>query len=318
MIKVLYLPLGDQPGMYDGWRNAGVQLEIYDYWSDWLQNQNKNLIKERFLAKVREFQPNLIHTQLQFTGLLTSETLLQARNLCPGVTITNWSGDVRDYVPTEFSSIAGALDYTLISSTGQLELYKKAGCHNVKYWQIGYCPKTAFPMNKTEFTYDISFTGNNYGNTFPDSYLRSNAIGALRNNFGPRFGIFGTGYPHAVRTTNPRESNEIYNNSLCVLSISHFNNISHYFSDRLLLCLGTGRPTITWYFPGCEDYFVDRRDIFIAHSNQEVIDIVNYCKTNPDVANQVGINGNQKVLKEHTFTSRIIELLFLTNLMHLV
>jgi spore maturation protein CgeB len=318
MLKVLYLPLGEQPGTYDGWRNIGVELEIYDYWTDWLQNKNIEGIKQRFLSKVATFQPDLIHMQLQFTGAISIETLREAKRMCPKAVMVNWSGDVRADPPHPFTSLASALDFTLISSSGQLELYKRAGCHNVKYWQIGYDPKTAFPMNKTEFTYDISFTGNNYGNMFPDGPLRASAAKALKDAFGNKFGLFGSGYPGATGSTSHQQSNQIYNDSLCVLSISNFNNIAHYFSDRLLLCLGSGRPTISWYFPNYEDYFVDGRDIFIARSNQDIIDIVNYCKANPEAANQVGVNGQLKVLKEHTFTSRVMELLQITNLAHLV
>lgn len=319
MLKVLYLPLGAQSGTYDGWNNIGVHLQIYDYWSAWLHHHDRNRIKNEFLTHVRDFKPDLIHTQLQLTGLLDASAITEARRICPNVIITNWSGDCRDHAPSTFTSIANAVDYSLISNTGQLELYKQAGCTNMRYWQIGYDPKVAFPSNNTEFTYDISFIGNNYGTTFPDGPLRLNAAHALTNNFGAKFGLFGSNYNITSRITHsPQESNSVYNNSLCVLSISNFNNISHYFSDRLLLCLASGRPTISWYFPGCENYFVEGSEIFIARSNQDIIEIVKYCKANPDIANKVGRNGYKRVLKEHTFTSRIIELLNMTNLIHLV
>jgi spore maturation protein CgeB len=82
--------------------------------------------------------------------------------------------------------------------------------------------------------------------------------------------------------------------------------------------MASGRPTITWYFPGCESYFIEGKEIFIARVAKDIVDIVNYCKTNPEIALQVGMNGYQRVLKEHTFTSRVIELLHMTNLIHLV
>ena len=317
MLKVLYLPLGEQSGMYDAWANVGVDLAIYDYWTDWERNKNHGAIKVRFLEEVRKHQPQLIHMQLQFTGLLDSNTIKQARALCPGVIITNWSGDCRANVPAEFSSIAGALDHSLISSTGQLEMYRKAGCANVKYWQIGYDPKVSFPLHKTEFKYDISFTGNAYRH-FPDSRLRADAVAAVKGTFGPRGAIYGSGYPGSFGGSSHKDNNGIYNDSLCVLSISNFNNVAHYFSDRLLLCLGSGRPVISWYFPGYEDYFVDGKDLFIARSNQDIIDIVNRCKADPGLAMQVGQNGYKRVSQEHTYTSRVIELLNIVGLTHLV
>lgn len=325
MLKVLYLPLNDadgvQQGTYDAWTNAGVNLQICDFHRVWLKTKNKNEVSQDFLEKVRDFQPHLIHMQLQFTGLIEPNIIEQARKICPGVVITNWSGDVRANAIKEFIKIARVVDHALISSTGQLDIYRAAGCHNIKYWQIGYDPNYSFPMNKTEFNYDVSFIGNNYGKTFPDGHLRSECANVLHNAFGKRFGLFGGGY-HSVawgaKPCSPREGNAIYNNSICAFSVSNFNNISHYFSDRLLYCLASGRPTISWHFPGIESYFIEGSEIFVAHSPSQIVDIVRYCKAHPDIATQVGINGHKKALKEHTFTSRILELLQMTNLIHLV
>lgn len=316
VLKVLYLPLNDADnvaqGMYDAWNNIGVNLLICDFHRIWLRTKNKGEVARDFLEKVREFQPNLIHMQLQFTSLIEPNTLDQARKLCPNVIMTNWSGDVRNGAMREFINTANHVDYPLISSTGQLDMYKKAGCQNVKYWQIGYDPKMYFPMKKNEFDYDISFIGNNYGRTFPDGHLRVESANALHHNFGKRFGLFGMGYPNATWGAKPcsyKDSNGIYNSSISVLSLSNYNKVSHYFSDRLLHCLASGRPTISWYFPGIEDYFVEGSEIFVARSAQDVADIVNKCKNDPNLANSVGQAGYQKVLKSHTYTSRVLELI---------
>jgi glycosyltransferase involved in cell wall biosynthesis len=173
-------------------------------------------------------------------------------------------------------------------------------------------------MNVDLHRYDVSFLGNNYGPIFPDGNLRFSVANTLRSHFGSRFGLFGSGYSPGAPVAQPSQANEVYNNSVCTLSISHFNSVSHYFSDRLLHCLASGRPTITWYFPGFESYFIEGKEIFVARSADDIVDIVNYCKTNPDIAKQIGMNGYQRALKEHTFTSRVMELLHMTNLIHLV
>lgn len=318
MIKVLYLPIGSQPGMVEAFEAVGAQLEVFDFYGLWERTRSKGTISSEFLNKVRKLQPDLIHMQLQFTGLIDASVIAEARKICPGVVITNWTGDVRASAQSQFTGISSAVDYSLISSTGQLEMYKKSGCHNVKYWQIGYDPKVNYPTNQESHKYDVSFLGNNYGHTFPDGSLRTNVSDTLRSIFGTRFGVFGSGYIPAAPVVEPRRANEIYNQSICTLSVSHFNNVSHYFSDRLLHCLASGRPTISWHFPGYESYFIEGKEIFIAKSAKEIVDIVNYCKANPAIAKQVGMNGYQRVLKEHTFTSRVIELLHMTNLIHLV
>ena len=318
MLKVLYLPIGSQTGTVTAWEQAGVKLDVYDFHGVWDRTHSKGAVSHEFLTKVKNFQPNLIHMQLQFTGLLDASVLEEARKLSPGVVLTNWTGDVRAQAQDNFIKVSNVMDYSLISSTGQLEMYKRAGCNNVRYWQIGYDPKVSYPTYNDAFKYDVSFLGNNYGPTFPDGHIRLGAADTLRAAFGTKFGLFGSGYVPGAPLVDPSNANSIYNDSVCALSISNFNNVSHYFSDRLLYCMASGRPTISWHFPGYESYFIEGKEIFIARSVKEVIDIVNYCKSNPDIAKQVGMNGYQRVLKEHTFTSRIIELLHMTNLIHLV
>jgi spore maturation protein CgeB len=322
MLKVLYLPLNDQGSVqqatYDAWNNVGVKLEIYDFNKVWSTSRNKAAVNDGFLKAVRAFQPKLIHMQLQFSGLLSVEVLNEARRLSPGVVITNWTGDCRAYADSGFCKISHGCDYSLISSTGQLDMYKNGGCKNVHYWQIGYDPKLYFPKNYTSFKYDISFTANHYGN-FPASSLRGQAAHTLYNKYKERFGLFGRGYniPNARFIAMP-QTNEVYNSSTTVLSISHFNDVSHYFSDRLLMCLASGRPVISWNFPNYDSYFVDGQDLFIANSIDDIVSIVQYCKNNPDKAKEVGKNGHRKVLIEHTYTSKILELINMVNLSHLL
>ena len=307
MFKVLYLPLGNQQSTIDAFIESGVNLEVFDFLSFSEKNKDKNSLANEFLKIVKSFQPKLIHTQAQFTGLFNSATFKKAKEICPGVIITNWTGDCREKPDKSYIELSQGCDYSLISSTGQIPLYEKEGCKNLKYWQIGCDPKVHFPKNLNIFKYDISFIGNHYG-TFPDSNIRKLAVNHIKSNFKDKAGVFGSGYGFKTSSIPMKESNDIYNDSVCALSISHFNTISHYFSDRLLYCLASGRPTISWHFPGYDDYFVDGKDIFIVKNVNEIDDIVNYCKNNPEKANEIGLNGWKKVFHEHTFASRISEL----------
>lgn len=321
MLKVLYLPLNDnntvQQATYDAWHNAGVKLEIYDFNRIWLNSKRRESVNEGFLKAVRTFQPKLIHMQLQFSGLLSVEVLNEARKLSPGVVITNWTGDCRAHADGGFCKISNGCDYSLISSTGQLSLYQNSGCKNVKYWQIGYDPKLYHPKNYNSFKYDISFAANHYGN-FPASSLRSQVAHSLYTRYKEKFGLFGRNYSVPSKFIPMPQTNEVYNSSVCVLSISHFNDVAHYFSDRLLMCLASGRPVISWDFPNYDSYFVDGQDLFIAKSIEDIHSIIQFCKNNPDKALEVGKNGHRKVLMEHTFTSKILELINMLNLSHLL
>lgn len=312
-LKVLYLPLGHQQGMIDGFNNLGVQLQTYDFLNEWNRHgKNANPVNQQFIEMVKDFQPNLIHCQFQMTGIISPESIREARKLSPGVIVINWSGDIRQHVINELKTMSTAVDYTLISSTGQLEMYRNAGCPNMRYWQVGFDPKFNFPMYLSNFKYDVSFIGNSYGH-FPDSPIRQDAVNKCRQVFTKKFGLFGAGWGGSA-TCDPKQGNQIYNESVCALSISHFNSVSHYFSDRLLYCVASGRPTISWYYPGCESYFENKKEIFYVKSVQEIVDVVNYCAANPEEATKVGIAGAARAQAEHTFTSKALELLYITGL----
>ena len=184
------------------------------------------------------------------TNIISADAIKRARSkVKKNCLFTNWSGDVRNVAAPEIVSVDKAVDYTLISSTGQLDLYKNAGCKNLKYWQIGYDPKVMYPKFNTQFKYDLVFAGNAYPfDTFADARKRHDILLALKTHFKDRFGIFGSGYAPRfghTRGLSPNEVCEVYNNSVCVLSISNYNDVAHYFSDRLLGCLASGRPTVS-------------------------------------------------------------------------
>lgn len=320
-LRVLFLPINYMAGgrpykgaMVDAFDNVGVQWKLFDFVAQWERTNDVEGLQTDLIKAVADFQPHLMHMQLQYTGLIKPETLVECRKLIPNVVMTNWTGDIRENL-SYFVSIAPVVDHSLISSVGQLELYRNAGCHNVKYWQIGYDPKLHYPERLSDFKYDCTFVGHHYGYT-PDfkENVRGPAAQQLRAIYGERFGLFGSGFGalNGNVTCTTEESNHIYNETICPISISNVNTLSHYFSDRLLFCLASGRPTISWYYPDCEDDFIGGKEIFYAKSVNDVVDIVGECKRNPEMAKAVGEAGYQKVLNNHTYTHRAKELLKIT------
>lgn len=305
-----------QYGMYNGFSNLEfVTFKVFDFYQLFERTKSVNNVRQEFINTVRDFQPDLVHMQLQMTNILDVNTISRARATLKNkkCIFTNWSGDVRNSAAPEIVSISEAVDFTLISSVGQLELYRKAGCKNVQYWQIGYDPLIFHPKFRTQdFKYDLVFAGNYYAAaTFADAGLRNNLVMQLKKRLGHRFAVFGRGYPGSIdaRFANPNEINEIYNSSKCIFSMSNYNDISSYFSDRLLTCLASGRPVISYRFPQYQNYFSDNQDLFIASSIDEVVDKMDFCINNSMIANEVGYNGYLKVKHQHTYESRVVELL---------
>ncbi len=326
-MKVLLamLAYGDKtyPGLYDAIRNLGCQLELYDYFYYYDEHKNVKSIRQNFITRAQQFQPDLIMIQIQHTTILDAETIRRAKQACPSAIIVNYTIDVRNNIQPQYLSVGRVSDYNCICSTGQLDMYKNAGLPNVVYWQVGYDPNLYYPENepKQSYKYDVSFSGNmNTKEGYPGHHERFQTAYVLRKEFGEKFGLFGSGWPAELKSGGQIDQNcivkDIYHNSYSVLSISHFNDIEHYFSDRLLMCLSSGRPTVSWKFPQYHSYFTDRCDLLCATNTQDVVDKVKYLLDNPDMANYIGQNGSIKVRSEHSYTSRFNELIDIVGLRH--
>lgn len=313
-MRVLYLPLNSpeitQTGMYDGFIKAGAELKVFDF------NRAVEVghsLQKKFINTALDFKPDLIHMQLQFTNKILVSSILEIKKQLPNVIITNWTGDVRATPQDSFINMAKVVDISLVSSYGQVQLYKEAsgGC-DIRYWQIGYDPKKYYPLYNKSFDWDISFAASNHVSAgFPGAKDRKEAVKVLKKAFRSRFGLFGLGWGSGVPYMQQEKMNKIYNNSISCLSISNFNDLSHYFSDRLLMCMASGRPTISLAFPGWESYFTNNIDIIIVNSVDEIPSKVDWLIDNPDIANSIGKAGYEKVNAEHTYYNRVKELLYM-------
>jgi spore maturation protein CgeB len=324
MTKVMFLPLnfGDvvQDGVYDAFREAGCELDVFDYMSIYLHRKNVRSVRTMFVDKVRSFRPDLLHMQLQHTTVIDSATIQAIKKDFPKTIVSNWTGDVRNYVPPTYRKVAQQADFNFISSTGQLGMFQSTIRRPVYYWQIGYNPKLYYPAASPpqKFACDAAFIAHhNAKEKYPGASTRLEACKLLRSRFRNRFFLYGGHWPRDLRSKgslDQRKLLDVYHNSLCCISISHYNDLNHYFSDRLLMCMASGRPTISLKFPKWESYFTDGCDLLIADTIQDIPKKIEYLKANPDVANFIGQQGAAKVFAEHTYASRIRELLRMVGL----
>ncbi|KKN72161.1 hypothetical protein LCGC14_0413730 [marine sediment metagenome] len=310
-----------QKGVYDAFREAGCDLEVFDYFAIYQNNKMRiHTVRQQFYNKALEYKPDLIHMQIQHTRVIDNRIVSKIKRALPKTIITNWTGDVRNAVPNTFKNIANVADYNFISSTGQLEMFKREIKKDVKYLQIGYDPKLYYPgtVLKSNFEWDCIFIANN--NTkegYPGRTARTQTCSGLRSVFGDRFALFGNGWPKGFKSKgsiDQKRAASAYHKSVCAVSVSHYNDLDHYFSDRLLMCMASGRPTISLKFPKWESYFTNNCDLVMADSVDDIANKVRYLKQNPELASYIGKSGAEKVLAEHTYTSRINDLLSIIGL----
>lgn len=321
MIKVLYLPLNysstQQTGVYWAFRELGCQLEIFDYFLHYHNSgSNQRNVRTMLIEVAKRFKPDLVYCQIQHTVIVDGETVNAIRTYSPGVKIVQYSQDCRSYIPGPYFNVSKFCDMNLICSTQQIQMYKDNGVNNVHYLQTGYDPNLYQPEKevKDSYEFDVVFLANtNNVENYPGSIQRAHCVELLRKTFGSRFGLWGHGWSKEMKSLGSigidKAVSEVYSKSFCNISVSHFNEISHYFSDRLLMCMASGRPTISWSFPGIDSYFVDKQDLVIAYSADDIVNKVKWLLDNKDKANLIGQNGAAKVFSEHTYLSRITEML---------
>lgn len=318
MKKVLYLPLnyGDvvQSGMYDAFKENNILLEVFDYFAVFHSNNSKDKTRSDLLVKCLTFRPDILHMQIQHTDIIDAATIKIIKDKLPNIIIINWTGDVRNYVPDTYKSVAKYSDINLISSTGQIDMFEKEIGKKIGYLQIGHNPKLYYPTESNAFDYNITFTANyNPIENYPGTNDRVSAVKLLDAAFGKRFGMFGIGWNRVINRRITQclqyDINKIYQKSFCLLSISHYNNISDYFSDRLLMCLASGRPTISLRFPNCENYFVHNEDIIYVDSIYEIKSAVDRLLADKELANKIGRSGYEKVSKNYTYKHMVAKLL---------
>lgn len=323
MVRVVYTPLnfGDvvQDGVYDAFEQAGCELKVFDYMNKYIHSKNNRNIRAEFINEIRNFQPDLLFLQIQHTTVLDYKTIIEAKNACSKMKVVNWTGDVRNDVPHTYRKVGKAADFNLISSTGQLSMFRQV-LQNVDYLQIGYNPKLYYPPStkRDSFKNDALFVGHySTRESYPGTAARVDTCKLLRARFGDGFALYGSGWPkefNSKGSINQRHLATEYQNSVCSISVSHYNEIGHYFSDRLLMCLASGRPCVALAFPGWESYFTNMCDFVVVNSVHEIPDAVAMLKGDPELANFIGEQGAAKVFAEHTYYSRIKELLNMVGL----
>lgn len=333
MIKVLYLPLafGTIRGIEvaNAFTQVGCQVEIFDYMLKFEElAKDRTKVRQQLVQKIRSFQPNLVLLQLQHQGIIDGETLFQIKRAFPKIILVNYTIDIRTRVEKSYLDAARIADFNLICSTGQTKMYEKALGKKVHYWQIGYSPSLYYPaIDEKEPEFTCCFIAHyNPTEDYPGRQERINTVGALRLAFGGHLALFGDLWPEKITYKNQQIETkslggidinvcgQAYSKSLCVISVSHFNSVSHYFSDRLLLCLASGKPTIVWKFPGIESFLTDKGDCLYAESPEEIVEKVQWCLDNPEYASLIGNNGSNAAYHENTYLSRAKQLLHMVGL----
>ena len=145
---------------------------------------------------------------------------------------------------------------------------------------------------------DISFIGN----TSPEDLYkkRREALRALKEKFG------------ASRRLDFRAS--VYLDSLAKayrsakIVINHSADYVKSLNMRIFEGMGCGALVITDFVPGMEMLFEDRKHLVLFHSQEELLERVDYYLNHPDEAQRIAAAGHRLLLGRHTYEHRAREI----------
>lgn len=136
-LRILHFPVYEWTFPQEKNKEAGLTEALVDYglafeW-DYL-NDEIDLIE-----LVRAWQPDLLITQIQGVGRITSYQLATMRNAVPGMVIVNWNGDIHETGLTSprVLELISYIDLQTTVNARVLPLYQEKGVR-AAYWQIYY------------------------------------------------------------------------------------------------------------------------------------------------------------------------------------
>lgn len=302
-----------QAGMFYGFEKVFGLGNVRDY--DFLELQRRGVpgakINDGLVAAAIEHKVDWVWLQIQETNVLDASVVGRIKEKLPRCVISHWTGDLRPRVSDNMRAFSKVTDHTFISSIGQIPLFREAGARSVHYCQIGLdfqedvqgLPAWTPPFRVPEAV----FCGNWYGDTFPGSKDRMAAINALKAA-GVDVGVVGNGWPQGTPRIGScsvkSQQHHVYKRAKVCLSVSNFNTINGYYSDRFLIGLASGTPVVAIHSPGIEDEFTNGVDCLLYKSTGELVEHVKRLLADPGLRAKIGAAGREEVINRHTWEAR--------------
>jgi spore maturation protein CgeB len=252
-----------------------------------------------------------------FDNLLETAVLEMRR---PSQIVSFWDVDapatldrVQNLPDDPFGRLIPEFDMVLTYGGGKpvVDAYKRCGARDCYPIYNGFDPETHHPVKTDQaFTADLSFLGNR----LPDREDRSDEFffkpaAALLNK---RFLLAGNGWGDKAKPTNVNYLGHLYcsaHNSfncsaLAVLNVNRDSMAKYGFSPatRVFEAAGAGACLISDCWEGIEEFFEPGKEILIAKSGDEVVEILR--SLTPNHACSIGKAAYRRAKRDHTYSQR--------------
>lgn len=249
-----------------------------------------------------------IFMQTQQEGIIGVSKIAAVRSR--GIRVFNFTGDVRQPLPRWYIDMAPHVT-TLFTNLHDAEHLQALG-YDAHYFPVGFNEENYLPDQPIDPTVpEIVFMGNNFNDAYPLGKLRGEMVDRLRQVYGSRFGLYGSGWPawFVNENVNYRQMREaqIYKSTKIAINLSHFN-LKRYSSDRLMRIMASGAFCLTHNYIELEAEFQPGVDLDCFDSIEELIRKIDFYLNNDELRNKIARTGSQKVIENYNWTKRIEQL----------
>jgi len=239
-----------------------------------------------------------------------------------GIPVIFYDGDTPTSLPSygglSFSYYSGAdpseYDAFIINSKGSVDEVRKLGAENVftVYW--GVDPSAFCPIDGIEQANDVGFYG--IGSKMREEWITRMLVNPSSKLPKVRFAICGTAFNMDLKSVQlidlvSSSYRRFSSQTKINLSIArrphatvYASSISRIFELASLSCCIVSNPC-----KGIEEWFDVGKEVLVAKSDAEVLELYNWLLSDEDARNRMGTAARQRVLNQHTHKHRAQQIL---------
>ena len=200
-------------------------------------------------------------------------------------------------------------DYTFTADGGSNNWYREQGINHY-YLKAGVVERDCYLGEyREEYACDVAFVGSYHYH--PEHWYRPFLIDWAKSAYKDNFRRFaGDVPPH--NTIRGNDLNDLYASVKINIGDSLNIGFKHpdYFSDRVFETTGRGGFLIHPYVKGIEDCFEIGKELVVYEYENfaELRRLIDYYLEHDDERNEIRLAGQQRTLKNHTYTNRVKEM----------
>lgn len=291
----------------DGFKRVFEKVISYDFRGK-IKEKGQMLVNEEIIQLIKNEKPNIFFIN-NGNGILP-DAIKRIKKISPYTMVCMWYGDQRGKALKEVADLAKECDYLLLNNKdeAQWQDYRNMGIKEIDEYHSASDTCVYTYMDREE-KYDIAFFGTNYGKRFPESINRFNLMTRLHHKFN--LIVYGGHWPISFNRGGRvygEDFSMAVSKAKITIGINAYNNINHYTSNRMWNCMACGKPFLSWYYLGMEDFFKNWKHLVWFRNINEAYNIIDRLLKDKELRKSIGAGGRSLIKRNHDYINRASEL----------